>query len=707
MVEYKLRRLKIKYMRLILEEKFNKHIKNEFVYDFDISEKGLHVIEISGRAKSWLQNTLKFISFFQDDDLAVKIDGKEFPKLSGKKGLFDSEAAWNGNKLKNLPQINVFCIYLDIGKHTLRFVVDQLPFLEAIRIYQVTSEQNIVFEPVKNYQIGSGNRRPWLIFILVDLALERLKIQASANQKQSDDDDIQLKINGERQINDANGAHKYWYWCGRILKGQSKTFDKKLNLATGLHYIELWTDNSPVVDQIVFKLTEQKPVEGEVGRIALYADIDPEIKTANLRAQSNDKSEILKKIPNGARIVIIKKVIAGSRPAGYLSDLWHEVLYQGVKGFVNSSLIEIRGQEREKIIDAIRVKSQELDIDEKLALNLAHCESKWLPFARSKTDNKGIYQLGKNTIKDINEKYGGDISDVYNAYQNIDGGLKYFKFLLKRYADSNDSLTRAIVAWNVGYNDVPVDNTFDLGDYKDPETKRLFHCAITERRGENVLKYLKFLLLPLIVGAGLWALFSSDDYKNLNAAEEHLAFVAQQEIGYLTEGENFALISPSKAREKEVESGYLQTDIDGDGKFEKIVFTFFSPEWFSYYTNIYAPNGEKIVVDGSLWKAFVDDLTGDGVKELIVTTLSGHVSITNVFSYENGHLEKIPFYDENGIESQNTMLVTSLEISFEDLDGDGVKEIILPIRNYGDEFVELIYYYHWNGRGFILYKKKI
>ncbi len=416
-----------------------------------------------------------FISFFQDDDLAVKIDGTEFPKLSGKKGLFDSEAAWNGNKLKNLPQINVFCIYLDIGKHTLRFVVDQLPFLEAIRIYQVTSEQNIVFEPVKNYQIGSGNRRPWLIFILVDLALERLKIQASANQKQSDDDDIQLKINGERQINDANRAHKYWYWCGRILKGQSKTFDKKLNLATGLHYIELWTDNSPVVDQIVFKLTEQKPVEGEVGRIALYADIDPEIKTANLRAQSNDKSEILKKIPNGARIVIIKKAIAGSRPAGYLSDLWHEVLYQGVKGFVNSSLIEIRGQEREKIIDAIRVKSQELDIDEKLALNLAHCESKWLPFARSKTDNKGIYQLGKNTIKDINEKYGSDISDVYNAYQNIDGGLKYFKFLLKRYADSNDSLTRAIVAWNVGYNDVPVDNTFDLGDYKDPETNSFFH----------------------------------------------------------------------------------------------------------------------------------------------------------------------------------------------------------------------------------------
>ena len=397
-------------MHSILEGKFNKYIKDEFVYDFDIPETGLCVIEISSQAKGWLQNTLKFISFFQDDDLVVKIDNIEFYKLSGKRGLFDSEAAWNGNKLKGHPQINVFFIYLDAGKHTLRFIANQLPFLETVRICQAINEQNFLFEPVKSYQIERGNRRPWLIFILVGLELARLKIQASADQKQGDDDDdLQLKINGERQINDAKGAHKYWYWCGRVLKGQSKIFDKKLNLATGLHYIELWTDNTPVVKQIVFELAEQKPVEGEVGRIALYADIDPEIKTANLRAQSNDKSEILKKIPNGVRIVIIKKAIAGSRPDGYSSDLWHEVLYQGVKGFVNSALIEVSGQEREKIIDAIKVKSRELDVDEKLALNLAHCESKWLSFARSETDNKGIYQLGKDTITDINEKYGGDV----------------------------------------------------------------------------------------------------------------------------------------------------------------------------------------------------------------------------------------------------------------------------------------------------------
>src|SRR3989344_601115 len=258
-------------MRSILEEKFNKYIKDEFVYDFDIPETGLCVIEISSQAKGWLQNTLKFISFFQDDDLVVKIDNIEFYKLSGKRGLFDSEAAWNGNKLKGHPQINVFFIYFDAGKHTLRFIANQLPFLETVRICQAINEQNFLFEPVKSYQIERGNRRPWLIFILVGLELARLKIQASADQKQGDDDDdLQLKINGERQINDAKGAHKYWYWCGRVLRGQSKIFDKKLNLATGLHYIELWADNIPVLESVEMALLKKGKSNGEDSFITPY-----------------------------------------------------------------------------------------------------------------------------------------------------------------------------------------------------------------------------------------------------------------------------------------------------------------------------------------------------------------------------------------------------------------------------------------------------
>src|SRR3989344_6759546 len=127
-------------MNLVQEEKLNKRIEKEFKFDFEIEKDGLYAIEISARAKSWLQNTLKLISFFKDDDLAVKIDGIEFPKLSGKRGLFDSEAAWNGNRLKNLRQINFFLIYFGTGNRTLHFTANQSPYLETIIIYKANNE---------------------------------------------------------------------------------------------------------------------------------------------------------------------------------------------------------------------------------------------------------------------------------------------------------------------------------------------------------------------------------------------------------------------------------------------------------------------------------------------------------------------------------------------------------------------------------------
>ncbi|MFH1048731.1 MAG: hypothetical protein V1732_03645, partial [Patescibacteria group bacterium] len=61
--------------------------------NFEIPEDGIYFIEIIASAKSWWQNLKSLKSFFNDDDLAVKIDDIEFPKLNGKKGLFDGEAA--------------------------------------------------------------------------------------------------------------------------------------------------------------------------------------------------------------------------------------------------------------------------------------------------------------------------------------------------------------------------------------------------------------------------------------------------------------------------------------------------------------------------------------------------------------------------------------------------------------------------------------
>lgn len=235
-------------MNLVKEEKLNKPIDYIFNYNFEVMENGLYLIEISARAKSWLQNLIKFISFFQDDDLEVKIDHIEF----------DSKAAWNGNQLKNLQKINLFFVNLEKGTHFLHFTADQSPLLENIKIYQAENKNKITLSPSQSYQLESGNRRPWLCFTLVNLALEKLAIKASANKTQStDDNDLQLRIDGQRQINSTSKSHQYWYWCGRVLNGQSKTFDEELNLPTGLHYLEWWTDNQPILEKVELDLSRK------------------------------------------------------------------------------------------------------------------------------------------------------------------------------------------------------------------------------------------------------------------------------------------------------------------------------------------------------------------------------------------------------------------------------------------------------------------
>lgn len=234
-------------MNLVKEEKLNRTVEGHFEYNLEI-EEGLYVVEITARAKSWLQNLLKFVSFFKDDDLIVKIDSIEF----------DSKAAWNGNQLKGLQKINIFFVNLGKGSHSLYFTADQSPLLENIRIYQAEDKNNLTLTSGQSYQLESGNRRPWICLILVNLALEKLKIAASAFKKQGgDDSDLQLKINGQRQINETPKSHKYWYWCGQVLNGQSRTFEKEVNLPQGLHYIELWADNQPNLEKVELDLSEK------------------------------------------------------------------------------------------------------------------------------------------------------------------------------------------------------------------------------------------------------------------------------------------------------------------------------------------------------------------------------------------------------------------------------------------------------------------
>ena len=251
-------------------------IEDGYEYQFEIADEGLYLIEIIASARSWWQNLLKIK--FGDDDLTVKIDDVEFPKLNGKRGLFDGEAAWNGNNLKGLDKTNIFVANLSQGAHTLTFLVDKKPNLKSIRINKAGSEINYV--PVENNPAEDGDRRQWITLVLAGLPLKSLAISAVVKSYpgQKDCDDLKLNIDSEIQLNEneKDRKHRYWYWSGKSLNGQEKEFRKGMNKQGGLHYIELWADKMPEVKSIDLNLGQiHESNDGESAKRIPTVD-DPE-----------------------------------------------------------------------------------------------------------------------------------------------------------------------------------------------------------------------------------------------------------------------------------------------------------------------------------------------------------------------------------------------------------------------------------------------
>lgn len=232
-----------------MQENFNREIKKDFEYEFEIEEEGLHIIEIIASCKSWRQNTVSFRGFFNGDDLAVKINSVEFPKLSGKKGLFGGEAAWNGNNLKGLEKTGIFVVNLTKGKHKISFIRDRKPYMRSLKIIRVEEEDVLEYIP-ENNRAQDGNNRQWITVVLVDLPLKGISVFAKAEKRKRDSDDIKLIIDGEIQKNSDSEKFKNWYWCGSLLGGGEKEFKKDLNFSEGLHYIEFWADRTPMLSKI-------------------------------------------------------------------------------------------------------------------------------------------------------------------------------------------------------------------------------------------------------------------------------------------------------------------------------------------------------------------------------------------------------------------------------------------------------------------------
>lgn len=110
------------------------------------------------------------------------------------------------------------------------------------------------------------------------------------------------------------------------------------------------------------------------------------------------------------------------------------------------------GKRRERFDPLITAVAEKHDMDPALIKAVVHTESYFNPNATSHAGASGLMQLMPQTAA----IYG--IKDIYSPRQNLEGGVKHLRYLLKKY---KNSLGKALAAYNAGetavfyYNGVP------------------------------------------------------------------------------------------------------------------------------------------------------------------------------------------------------------------------------------------------------------
>jgi soluble lytic murein transglycosylase-like protein len=87
--------------------------------------------------------------------------------------------------------------------------------------------------------------------------------------------------------------------------------------------------------------------------------------------------------------------------------------------------------------------SQKYQVDSALIKAIIRAESGFNPSAISRKGAKGLMQLMPETASRMN------VSNVFNPKENIEGGVRYFKYLLSLF---NNDLRLSLAAYNAGEN---------------------------------------------------------------------------------------------------------------------------------------------------------------------------------------------------------------------------------------------------------------
>ena len=87
--------------------------------------------------------------------------------------------------------------------------------------------------------------------------------------------------------------------------------------------------------------------------------------------------------------------------------------------------------------------SKKYQVDFALIKAMIRAESAFNPFAVSRKGARGLMQLMPETASRMN------VSNIFNPRENIEGGVRYFKYLLSLF---NNDLRLSLAAYNAGEN---------------------------------------------------------------------------------------------------------------------------------------------------------------------------------------------------------------------------------------------------------------
>jgi len=134
------------------------------------------------------------------------------------------------------------------------------------------------------------------------------------------------------------------------------------------------------------------------------------------------------------------------RPRGVSADAMRTIKYSymetcyacGAKPGVNFGTTRLNTSAYQAEIAAA---ARQHGVDEAIVRAIIHAESAYNPMALSRVGAQGLMQLMPPTAR----RFG--VTDAFNPQQNIQGGVKYLAWLLKRF---NGNLTLAAAGYNAG-----------------------------------------------------------------------------------------------------------------------------------------------------------------------------------------------------------------------------------------------------------------